>query len=318
MALDQVREVVRSKDTEKRVHAALHAMYLKNGASKPRYDDFGEEFRKDLEGRGLQGSDLDDLVGAVTKELEETGTDYEKEPEKFARSFIDAEGWAPQFTESGGFLKDGAGRVFLADRTTEVFLHTGYPGQGVYYDRENRLYQGGKPYTPQQTFTESGGFLKDSAGRVFLADKTTEVFLHTGYPGQGVYYDRQNQLYQGGKPYTPQQTFTESGGFLKDSAGRVFLADKTTEVFLHTGYPGQDIYYDRQNQLYQNGKPYVPGTPASDGEAVTDAEVETFLNDPSSFAELMQAVSDGDLQIDYSSDEEDIDSFDASHFVNVQ
>jgi hypothetical protein len=168
----------------------------------------------------------------------------------------------------------------------------------------------------EQQFVDVDGFVRSPSGQLFLSDRTTEVFEHTGYPGQAVCYDRQNQLYQHGQPYVP---FVDVDGFVRNGAGQMFLADRTTEVFEHTGYPGAAVYYDRQNQLYQHGQPYAPvvaeETAAEPVNLANDAEIAELLDSPSNYAELTKAVADGDLAIEF--DDEDISDFSSDMFLNV-
>ncbi len=322
MALDDVARLIEEKDgSAQRVHAALHDLYFGDRAERPSPADLGEKLRLQLTDRGLDHSPADEVVLAVAAEVDPDGGEFAGDPEEFARRFLEHERWtppaaepavaAPAFTEVDGFARDDAGRLFLADRTTEVFEHTGYPGQGVFYDRQNQLYQRGLPYVPP---VQVDGFLKLASGQLVLADGTTEVFEHTGYPGQAVFYDRQNRLYQHGLPYA---TFTEVDGFARDGAGRLFLADRTTEVFEHTGYPGQAVYYDRQNALYQHGLPYAPAVAAEPEQVnlATDARIAELLNSETNHDELLRAVAAEELVITF--DDEDVDSFTAEHFVNI-
>ncbi|MFG1648097.1 hypothetical protein ACGFMK_48070, partial [Amycolatopsis sp. NPDC049252] len=165
---------------------------------------------------------------------------------------------------------------------------------------------------PYPKFTEVDGFLKDKSGRLFLKDEKTQVFEHKTHPVKGIYYDEQHGLYQHGEPYPK---FTEVDGFLKDKSGRLFLKDEKTQVFEHQNHPVKDVYYDEQHGLYQHGEPYVPATVAKAVNLATDSEIAALLNSESNYDELVKAAAAGELVLEY--DDEDLDSFTAEQFVNI-
>lgn len=169
----------------------------------------------------------------------------------------------------------------------------------------------------EPTFVESDGFQKnETTGKLYLADKTTEVYLHTGYAGLAVYYDDDKLLYRHGESVTP---FTDVDGFVRDLWDRMFLPDRTTEVFPHTGYPGLAVYYDRADLLYQHGVPYLPVAAEAAAETpvslATDEAIVELLDSATNYDELTKAVAAGELFIEY--DDEDIESFSAEQFVNI-
>jgi hypothetical protein len=269
----------------------------------------------------MDNSAAEALAEVVGDELLKDGP-YDKNPERFAKEFIEKEEWSPPlptFVAVDGFQKNVATNlIYLSDRTTQVFAHSNYPVPGVYYDLQQKLYKDGKEYTPPlPTFVAVDGFQKNVATNlIYLPDKTTQVFLHDSYPGQGIYYDQQQRLYQNGALYTPP-TFVAVDGFQKNVAtGSMFLPDKVTEVFEHTSYPGQGIYYDRQNQFYQRGERYEAAAAAEEPiNLATDKEIIALLDSASNYEELTKAVAAGELAIAY--DDEDISSFDGDQFVNV-
>jgi hypothetical protein len=263
MELRDIATLVNDKDGSKRVHITLYDMYQKDGAERPSAADFAEKFRLQLNDRGLDSAVVDELVQVIGGELTRDGGEFKEDPEKFAREFIEQEGWTP-FVEVDGFQKNFvSAQFFLPDKVTKVYLHTGYPGQAVYYDVQQRLYRLGVPFVP---FVEVDGFQKDGvSGQLLLSDKITKVYLHTGYPDQGIYYDEQQRLYQHGKQYQPA-TATAAA-----TEGTVSLA--------------------------------------------TDTEIAELLDSPSNYEELQQAVAAGELVIEY--DDEDLDSFSAQQFVNI-
>lgn len=270
MALDDVARLIEEKDgSAQRVHAALHDLYFGDRAERPSPADLGEKLRLQLTDRGLDNSVADEIVLAVAAELDPEGGEFAGDPEEFTRKFLEHERWAPPAAE---------------------------------------------PVAEAPAFTEADGFARDDAGRLFLADRTTEVFEHNGYPGQGIFYDRRNQLYQRGLPYRPP---VQVDGFLKLASGQLVLADGTTEVFEHTGYPGQAVFYDRQNRLYQHGLPYAPAAAAEPEQVnlATDARIAELLNSEANYDELLRAVAAEELVIRF--DDEDVDSFTADHFVNI-
>jgi hypothetical protein len=115
-------------------------------------------------------------------------------------------------------------------------------------------------------------------------------------------------------------TFVEADGFQKnETSGQFFLSNRTTAVFPHTGYPGLAVYYDRQNQLYQHGLSYVPGAAEAVAEEpvslATDEAILELLDSATNYDELTKAVAQGELVIEY--DDEDIESFTAEQFVNI-
>lgn len=272
MALELSDVVIRVKelDSEQRVQVILYELYVKEGVPPLSYDDFDDEFKRRLAESGL-GDKVDTIAELIGDQLL-PGTRHEQQPDEFTRAFLAEAGWraptaAPEFENVDGFRRyRPTGVMYLPDEKTEVFAHTGYPGQKVYYDRENRLYQNGKPYPPMD---DLDGFLRDTlTDKVYLSDRTTEVFAHDSYPGQGVYYDRKDNFYQHGRPYTP-------------AAATQATATTPTTVNL-----------------------------------ATDSGVVELLTGESHYDELAQAVQDRELVIDYSEDE-DVSSFEASLFANV-
>jgi hypothetical protein len=268
MELRDIATLVNDKDGSKRVHITLYDMYLRDSADCPPAAEFAEKFEQQLNDRGVDSSVAEEFVKLIGDELALEGGEFKEHPEEFAREFIQKEGWTP-FTEVDGFHQYVvSGQFFLPDKTTKVYLHTGYPGQGVYYDDQQKLYRLGVPYV---AFVEVDGFQKDMASnQFFLPDKATKVYPHTGYPDQAIYYDEQQRLYQHGKQYEPATT----------TEGTVATAATEETVNL-----------------------------------ATDTEIAELLDSPSNYEELQQAVAAGDLVIEY--DDEDLDSFSAQQFVNI-